>query len=276
MAPTTLPAAENYRPPGNSLLKLTLYLAIVFLSSTALSGNAATETASYLKSVAITDAAGTNVPPTAVIAYSNTGDLYTFDASQSSDTDGSIVSYKWKFGTDALGEGMQSSYKVVASPTQVTLTVTDSKGGVAITQTEITSIAPFEKIVDDADTTAFKTVGTWTQSKSTAGYYGVGYKTTPAGTGSSTATWTLTLPSSGTYQVFCYYTASSNRASNAPYILKNNGTEIARVAVNQEINGKIFFPIGSYALTKGTLEIILTDGGNEYTIADAVKIALVP
>ncbi|KJS00639.1 MAG: hypothetical protein VR65_11680 [Desulfobulbaceae bacterium BRH_c16a] len=276
MVPNTLPAAENNRPPGNSLLKLTFYLAILFLSSAALNGNAATAPPGYLKSVAITDAAGTNAPPTAVISYSNAGDLYTFDASQSSDTDGSIVSYKWKFGTDALVEGMQSSYKVVASPTLVTLTVTDSKGGVAITQTEITSMAPFETIVDDADTAAFKTSGSWTQATHAAGYYGVGYKSIPAGTGSSTATWTLTLPTSGTYQVFCYYTASSNRASNAPYILKNNGEEIARVAVNQEINGRIFFPIGSYALTKGTLEIILTDGGNEYAIADAVKIAYVP
>ncbi len=277
MTPNTKPAAKENRPSGNHLKKLTLVTALVLLCSTAINGKAATANTSFLKSVAITDAAGTNAPPTAVINYTKNGDVYTFDASQSSDADGTIVSNKWNFGNGTLVEGQTINQQITANPTQVTLTVADDKGGVAITQTEVTAYTePFDLTADDADTTAFNTAGTWAQSTSIPGYYNVGYKTAPPGTGSATTTWTLSLPTSGTYNVSCYYTQSSNRASNAPFILINNGQEIARVAVNQQKNGGFFFSIGSYSLTKGMFEIIMTNGGDGYSIADAVKVAYIP
>ena len=207
MKPNTISTAKENRSPGILLSKLTLATALFFLCSSTISGNAATADTTSLKSVSITDAAGTNAPPTAVINYTNNGDVYTFDASQSSDSDGSIVSNKWNFGDGTLVEGKTINQQITANPTQVTLTVADDKGGVAITQTEVTAYTePFDIIADDADTTVFTTSGTWGQSTSTPGYYNVGYKAAPSGTGNSTATWTLSLPTSGTYKVSCYYT----------------------------------------------------------------------
>ncbi len=154
---------------------------------------------------------------------------------------------------------------------------TRRQGGVAITQTSVKMhTETFDIIVDGADSAVFSTSGAWTQSKSSAGFYGAGYKTAPAGTGTLKAKWTLTLPTIGSYEIFCFYTAYSNRAKNAPYSQANNGAVIGAKQVDQTINGRVFFSLGTYTLSKGTLEITLSNAGNGYIIADAVKATFKP
>ncbi|WP_028317215.1 PKD domain-containing protein [Desulfobulbus elongatus] len=230
-----------------------------------------------LKEVTITDAQATNKPPVAEFSYTVNGNAVTFDASGSSDSDGSISTYKWDFGDGTTGEGATAAHQFSATSAPVTLTVIDDKGGVAIAQSSIKLYTEvFEIIVDDADTANFSTVGSWSDSKSTKGYYNKGYKTAPSGNGSSMATWTINIPTNGNYEIFCYYTASGNRASNAPFSVTNNGKVIANKAVNQQINGSIFISLGKYALNQGKLQVTLSDAGNGYLIADAVKVTSTP
>lgn len=55
-----------------------------------------------------------------------------FDASESSDADGSIVSYAWEFGTSGTGSGVSPEHTFLRSGNQtVTLTVTDNEGATA-------------------------------------------------------------------------------------------------------------------------------------------------
>ena len=122
----------------NRLTKLTLGLSLLFLGSTVVIGNAATANTSYLKSVAITDAAGSNAPPTAVINYTKQGDLFTFDASQSSDADGTIVSYKWKFDDGSTYDGAICTPASTANTSIIgQLTVEDNSGGVTLAQIQV-------------------------------------------------------------------------------------------------------------------------------------------
>ena len=242
-----------------------------FLSSANLCYSA--DNTSTLKSVAITDAKGINKPPTAVIKYTNSGAVYTFNASQSSDSDGSIASYKWDFGDGTTATGPTATHSLSSSSDSVTLTVTDNGGAVMIAREAIA--LSYEMIIDDNDTANFSKVGTWIQSTSSAGYYNVGYKTAAKGDGSSKATWKFTLPVTGSYNLYFYYTAATNRASNAPVVIKNNGSQIATYSLNQQINGKVFFKIGSFSMSPGSLEVVLTNGGNGYSIADAVKLNLI-
>ncbi|MFT5162819.1 MAG: endonuclease I/subtilisin-like proprotein convertase family protein [Alteromonadaceae bacterium] len=73
-----------------------------------------------------------NQAPTAAFSQNCTALSCTFDASSSTDADGSIVSYDWNFGegTTATGVNPSHSYSVDGSYT-VALTVTDNQGATA-------------------------------------------------------------------------------------------------------------------------------------------------
>jgi PKD repeat protein len=89
-----------------------------------------------------------NEAPNASLAYGpvgpGTGETVRFDASGSTDADGSIASYAWNFGNGVTGTGatVQHSYPA-AGNYLVTLTVTDNDGATArATQTVVVSAAP--------------------------------------------------------------------------------------------------------------------------------------
>lgn len=95
---------------------------------------AQTEFAGSLNTVSISDAAGTNKPPTAVFTYSQIENVFTFDASSSTDPDGSITDYTWDFGDGTKANGQISSHEFdTTSNAQIALTITDNAGGIAIT-----------------------------------------------------------------------------------------------------------------------------------------------
>ena len=75
----------------------------------------------------------TNLPPTAAFSFSPANPAVNawvqFDASASSDSDGSIGSYSWNFGDGSSGTGAVAWHRFSASGTyQVTLTVQDDDG----------------------------------------------------------------------------------------------------------------------------------------------------
>jgi chitodextrinase len=74
--------------------------------------------------------------PRAVFAYSCTGSTCSFDASLSSDSDGTITSYTWAFGDGTSGAGATVSHTYATGATYaVALTVVDN-GGRTSTQTQ--------------------------------------------------------------------------------------------------------------------------------------------
>jgi PKD repeat protein len=86
---------------------------------------------------------GENLPPTADFIYSPTfpyvGQAVTFDASGSSDMDGTIVSYEWDFGDGFIGTDVVTTHTYESAGTfNVTLTVTDDLGATDTLQQEIT------------------------------------------------------------------------------------------------------------------------------------------
>lgn len=96
-----------------------------------------------LKGVSITDAQALNKPPVAAFTYSINGNIVTFNAGGSSDTDGTISKYTWNFGDGSSGEGVSVSHQynsLAAVP--VTLTVVDDKNGVAIARQTIAQAQP--------------------------------------------------------------------------------------------------------------------------------------
>ena len=84
-----------------------------------------------------------NVPPTAAFSSTTAGLTASFDASTSSDSDGTVATYAWVFGDGTTGSGATTSHLYTAGGTfPVTLTVTDDDGATAEHTATVTVAAP--------------------------------------------------------------------------------------------------------------------------------------
>ena len=84
-----------------------------------------------------------NAPPTARFSATCTELACGFDASASTDTDGTIVSYDWTLGDGATAAGVTASHTYAAAGTySVTLTVTDDGGLTGAATNAVTVTAP--------------------------------------------------------------------------------------------------------------------------------------
>jgi len=98
-----------------------------------------------------------NQPPFASFTYSPespfySGDLVSFNAFNSYDPDGSIVSYRWGFGDGMTAEGKIASHRFRGAQNEpktytVTLTVEDNYGAIA-TRAALVTVKPLRKLVD--------------------------------------------------------------------------------------------------------------------------------
>jgi RHS repeat-associated protein len=91
----------------------------------------------------------------------------------------------------------------------------------------------------------------------------------PPGASPNTATWTASIPSAGSYEVYARWTAHPNRATDAKYTVNHAGGATT-VTVNQEANSGAWNLLGTYAFNAGAATVSLTDQANGYVIADAV------
>ncbi len=108
-----------------------------------INGGAISETAEPTELVAGSfDPAGTNQAPVADIGgpYAGTQDMsINFDASGSSDGDGSIAAYAWDFGDGSTASGVRVAHAYSATGSfNVTLIVTDDKGDTTTAMTTVT------------------------------------------------------------------------------------------------------------------------------------------
>lgn len=130
-------------------------------------------------------------------------------------------------------------------------------------------------ITIDNGAAGYSETGSWTTSNA-FGYYGTAGRYAPSGSGSVKATWTPNLTSTRSYEVFAWWVAGTNRATNSTYqITHANGT--TNKAVNQSINGGKWNSLGTYSFNSGTAgKIVLTDlaEAGKFVIADAI--CLVP
>jgi uncharacterized lipoprotein YddW (UPF0748 family) len=134
-------------------------------------------------------------------------------------------------------------------------------------------------ILDDETATV---VGAWTQTSTTPGFHGIGYRYRGAGTGANYVEFRPNILTPGYYQVSAWYVAGavgSNRTTNSPHVITyGGGTQT--IGVNQEANGSQWFSLGIFPFTSGTNGCIrVTDAipeptGN-LTFADGIKFSFV-
>lgn len=142
-----------------------------------------------------------------------------------------------------------------------------------ICQSGLPSAALADVIVDNTTAGGFSSSTSWFPSTSTAGYYGTNYHARATASLSDPATWSATLPASGSYKVYARWTTGSNRATSAPYIVYHTGGSTT-VNVNQQANNGTWVLLGTFNMNAGTANRVAlscwTTAGF-FVIADAVR-----
>jgi hypothetical protein len=93
------------------------------------------------------------------------------------------------------------------------------------------------------------------------------------GTGLDMATWNVTVPKEGTYAIYAWWLASSERPTDVPYTINFYGGS-AKVRVNQRINGGKWVLLGVYPFRSGGSVVVSDDvASGMYIVADAIKLS---
>ncbi len=115
----------------------------------------------------------------------------------------------------------------------------------------------------------------WTAGANAGGWNGNYWHDNASGKGTKWVTYTPTLPTNGTYEVYAWWVESSNRPTNTAYdIIHANGTN--RILVNQKVASSGWFKLMTTNFIAGTSGKVIirndnTTAGTEYCIADGIR-----
>lgn len=123
---------------------------------------------------------------------------------------------------------------------------------------------------DQDQSAGYQEFGDWYESAASGEYNGSSRYTSDAG---DYATWTPSLPSTGTYEVYIWYTESGVRDTNAKYTVYHSGGE-STFRINQQDDNSSWVRLGEFEFDSGTSGYIKVerDGSStgSSTSADAV------
>jgi hypothetical protein len=117
-------------------------------------------------------------------------------------------------------------------------------------------------------------VGSWTPGANSGGWNGDYWHDGSTGKGTKSVTYTPIIPTNGTYDVYLWWVAASNRSTNTPIdIVHANGT--TRVLVNQVNNGSLWFKVLLTNFNAGASSSLIIRNDNTlsgtYCVADGVR-----
>lgn len=159
----------------------------------------------------------------------------------------------------------------------VTAECFDAEGNLldTLTANAEASLPPEEDpaIVDNEDP-GFSTVGAWTRASAQPDKFKTSYDYATGGSGEKTATWILYTPHPGRYDVFIWYPAAYNRATDSPFTVHHaDGQTTFRI--NQQTNGGRWVWLGTFRFDgAGTGRVVLSNDISDpllLVLADAVR-----
>jgi hypothetical protein len=123
-------------------------------------------------------------------------------------------------------------------------------------------------VVDNSDANF---TGTWTEATDTTDRFSTSYHYHEAGSGSDTAVWIPDIPTTGDYSVYAWWSADTDRATDAEYTINYNGVPLS-VTRDQQQNGGQWNFLGTFSFLAGTSgSVELGEAASGKAIADAIK-----
>ncbi|HEY5928145.1 MAG TPA: SpoIID/LytB domain-containing protein [Kofleriaceae bacterium] len=117
--------------------------------------------------------------------------------------------------------------------------------------------------------------GTWTVSTSSPGYYGSNYRWAATAQSSAPATFSFFLSAAESRTVDAWWAAGTNRSAAASFVIYDAaGTELGRVAKNQQTAGGQWNALGTFAFKAGWNRVVLSrwQAPGSVVIADAIRV----
>ncbi|MEO8698759.1 MAG: SpoIID/LytB domain-containing protein [Kofleriaceae bacterium] len=117
--------------------------------------------------------------------------------------------------------------------------------------------------------------GTWTASSATPGFHGNDYRFAATENASAPATFSFFLAAAATRTVDAWWVAGSNRSAAATFIAyAADGSEVGRIAKNQQTGGAAWNTLGTFAFKAGWNRIVLSrwQAPGSVVIADAIRV----
>jgi N-acetylmuramoyl-L-alanine amidase len=109
----------------------------------------------------------------------------------------------------------------------------------------------------------------WSTGSSATDKYGADYKFKATTAVSDPASWSISVSAGGSYNIYAWWPAGTNRSTTAPFILPNGAT----TSQNQQINGGKFNLLGTVSLAAGanTTKLSCWTTSGFVVVADAVR-----
>ncbi len=128
-------------------------------------------------------------------------------------------------------------------------------------------------IIDNEDARCSFT-GLWTRATAQPDKFGPSYHYLWGNVETGAATWLLTVPEGGLYEIAVWYPQHTNRAGDAPFTVHHAGGQTT-VPVNQQINGGMWFVLGTFEFDANAVnKVVLTNAVSDtekLVVADAVR-----
>jgi RHS repeat-associated protein len=211
------------------------------------------------------------------VADTNRASNATYAVKQGSSTVNLTGNQKLAPSDDSFGGARWARLGVIdATAVSATVELTNSANGYIVAD-GLRFVEVKSTVVDDGDVN-YSESQPWTAGGLT-GAYGSDYRVRPAGTGQYKATWAFPAATPGKmYEIFVTYLADANRANNAVFTVKDDGTQLLAATVNQKLApdsdffGGLKWKSLGQVIPEGMLTVELTDAANGYVIADAIRI----
>ena len=129
-----------------------------------------------------------------------------------------------------------------------------------------------ETILDNTASSGVTATSGWAASTGTSGYYGNNYLHDNNTNNPETVTYVPTLAGTGLRDVYVRWTAATNRATNARYIITHAGGS-ATVFQSQRVSGGTWVKLGTWSFDAGMSGTIVVsnDGADGYVVSDAIR-----